>query len=442
MRAELPYAIVYWAHPEAALQVGQVPWRLYSSEKKLHVEAEAEEIGIGLQTLRSAWNNSLADRRTGASEQRNIPVTLIIAAEAALITSVTVPSVKPHHVRAAVPNLLEEWTASELDDLHIAFGARDTNGSVPVIAIDHPFLTQCLEAMAKEECSCNSVLVDAQLLPFMPATLTLVVDGQRALLRWSEYHVGAIEVAALTPLLSAILRQGNYQTLQLFVTETSRNFEDEWLPTHFSTLQKTHSIAIEKHLPTTGMLEWLTSQLAVVESRAVNLRQGDFAATMQSRRLWRRWQSVASVATVCLLVQVLVYLGIGMALNHRAQIVHDQSATLYRELFPHDKRLVNIRQQMQTHLGVINGSERASFWELFNALTKELQTLPHDTPVQLRSLTYDANNGALQVELVIPTIALIDTLQKQLSADHFVTKVLSASSENGAIVGRLNMARG
>ena len=114
---------------------------------------------------------------------------------------------------------------------------------------------------------------------------------------------------------------------------------------------------------------------------------------------------------------------------------------LYRELFPNDRRLVNLQQQLQNQLGALSGSSQRAFLDLFGQLAREIQKTPGTPPIQLRAMTYDAISGTLVVDLTIADVQALDSLQKRLSLDHTHAKVLSAAAaEEGGVAGRLSLS--
>lgn len=401
-------------------------WRLLANEQTY--------CDIGAHALRGALKESNVESRPAAA--------WIIPAEYVLITSVVVPSDKPQHIRAAVPNLLEEWTASEIYDLHIAYGQRSPNGELPVVALDRGFFTAQLAAIKAENIQCRHVFVDAQLLPWSVRTLTLLLDHRRALLRWSSQHCGAIELDALEPLLKALLETENIEHMRVLVSDSIDPAGKSFLQAALPRLQTNYGLALEQETLSCNVLEFLCNCLAR-NVDALDLRQGDFASIPDSSAAWKRWRPLAYTAGVLLTAQIIVQTGISLYLQHKAQTTHAAAEALYRDLFPNDKRLVNLQLQLQNQLGSLGDNRHRPFLELFGYLAQEIQRAPGDPPIQLLAMAYDAASGALQVDLNIANVRALDDLQKRLTARRLTVKVLSAAAdEGGAFVGRISIAGG
>jgi len=401
------------------------------------VDAEKER-GTGLESLQAELQPATQD--TQSSTANAVSATLILPAEAALIKTIAVPSAKQQHIRAAVPHLIEEWTAAELEDLHIAFGDRSSAGSVPVVAIDRDALQRWLALSETPFLRADRVFVDALLLPVAPQTLTLALDGERALLRWSDQQAGAIEISALDCVLVTLLNHEEINTIDVITPLAADCRHAPLLQDVLPALARSFSLNIEYRSIGRTLLDFLAEQLASLESSPpLNLRQGEFAPPNEHSINWRRWRPVAIVAGVCLALQISLNLILGLTLNHQADSTHAQSEKLYRELFPQDKRLVNLLQQTRAHLDAGSLSGHASFPALFSYLTKAIQNLSNEHPPQLRALQYDANTGDLQVEVVVDNIQTLDDQKKRLGIDGITTKVLHAANENGALVSRISL---
>ncbi len=418
--------------PGTGVESEQLQWLLAAPE----TAADRTSLtGIGLEALRAA--------RPGQADRPNISATLILPAEIAIVATVTVPSDKPQHIRAAAPNLLEESMASDPEQLHLAYGERSIAGEVALVALDRNEFAKQLAAIEHSGLQCDAVLIDALLLRHEPGALTLVLDGERALLRWGECSAGAIEIIGLMPLLQAILQTAPIVRIELSTTGMPGTHVAGFLQHQLPELLNEHPLTINRHTFDGSLLELLVAQGAQLATSPIDLRQGEFQAPQRSNATWRRWRPVAYVAVGLLVAQLILNLVAGAVLQHRAQNTHAEAEALYRELFPNDRRLVNLQQQLQSQLGSLAGSDRRTFLELFGALAREIQKAPGTPPIQLRAMTYDVTSGALLVDLTIADVQALDDLQKQLSVDRLRAKVLSAAAaEEGGITGRLSLSGG
>lgn len=335
--------------------------------------------------------------------------------EASAATAVTVPSDKPQHIRAAVPNLIEEGSASELDDLHIAFGNRNAEGSVPVVSADSRLFATQLAALEHSGLVCERIFVDALLLPSQPDTVTLLIHDDRALLRWGMHHGGAINIEAVEPLLVSLINAIDCRRVQVLYSHEHSAEVDVFLENDLPALQQRYTLMADKRAFEGSLLDFF-AQCLQQSMPAVDLRQGDFALPLDSGITWRRWRPVACVVGGLAAAQLVLFLSLGLYLQNEARTTHTAAEKLYRELFPNDRRVVDLQRQLQAQLGSLSGNEHKPFLELFGRLADEIQKSSGTPSIQLKAVTYDAVSGALQVDLTIGNVQALDNLQKRLAA--------------------------
>ena len=395
---------------------------------------DIQQKGNGTANMHSALTLS-SESTSGDAVQRD--TVLIIPAELAFNARIFVPSAKSAHIQAAVPHLMEEWTLGELDTLHLSIGERSDSGHIAVSAVDRELIVQALKTVESPLNTCSAIYVDAALLPHAPNTLTLFIDRERALFRWNGEQAGAIEITAFIPFLSALFHQCSFSEINLSYTAQTQL---EYIDALVQRILSAHPQSIINRQPVIVSLIHFYAERIKTAHEAVNLRQGKFALERSHAKHWQRWKPLAIAAAVCVLIQMSLNFIIGWQLNQKAKNTHEQAAMLYHELFPNDKRIVNIRQQFQNHLNNDTGTDQKPFFTLFGDLTREIRNTSADKPIQLRSLVYDKKSTGLQVELIVPSVPILDDLQKRLSVTGNQAKITSAANADGVVIGRLNLA--
>src|SRR5579859_2805217 len=107
-------------------------------------------------------------------------VTAILPAEQVTLLHVDVPSRNPQKVLQAVPFMLEDKLAEDVESLHFALGERDTTGQL-VAVVSRPRLHRCLDELAAAGIVPTRVVPDVcAVLPEVDAAVT-VLDGGMAL---------------------------------------------------------------------------------------------------------------------------------------------------------------------------------------------------------------------------------------------------------------------
>lgn len=364
--------------------------------------------------------------------KRLLQAVAIIPAETVLQTTVNVPTKKPKEIRSIVPNLIENWAAEELETLHVAIGSRQVDNRVGATLIRRELISSWIDAITDAGLRCRRAVVDAQLLPWEPNTLTILVDRQRALLRWGWANSGALPCQQL-PLLLERLCDYNPETCRLLISGETSPSDAEAVK---NTLLTRGIVINVDELGQTSSTYFIKR---LIETDVVNMLQGELAPPDAAISQWLRWRVTVYIASGLLVTQLLLCLIGGGFFALRAYHAHGEAERLYHELFPDDKRLVNVRQQMLNHINQNRQDSRSPFLTLFGRLAKTIQAERTGPVPRLRSLAFDANNGTMQVDLLLPDIETLDKLQQSLREQNINSKILSATSENVAIVGRLSL---
>ena len=75
-------------------------------------------------------------------------VIVLVPGTDVILTSVTVPTRNRNRMAAAVPYLLEEQLAADVDESHFALGERDAEGRVAVAVVSRARMDAWLAALA------------------------------------------------------------------------------------------------------------------------------------------------------------------------------------------------------------------------------------------------------------------------------------------------------
>ena len=120
-------------------------------------------------------------------------VVLLVPTEHCLSMRCIVPGKTVGQMRRALPYVVEEFVAGDIDAMHIAAGPIRRNEPVDVVLIERTVLQSWLEALAAHGLVAGYAAADAALLPSVQGEATLLFDGDRVLVR-SVDQVAAIEV--------------------------------------------------------------------------------------------------------------------------------------------------------------------------------------------------------------------------------------------------------
>ncbi|MES2817678.1 MAG: type II secretion system protein GspL [Pseudomonadota bacterium] len=336
-----------------------------------------------------------------ASEGR--PLALILPAEVCSAFAVSLPTQKERWLRQALPYAVEELLAEDVEQLHLALGERMGDGRYRVIALRRTLLSGWLEGLSKEGVRVARIHLDADLLPREHSQLLLLPD--RALLG------GAAEARLAFPADAWPALLGHFpEPLQVHgqASQAPAGIEQ------YSQVADPHRL-LAQGIPT-----------------AVDLAQGDFALKAPSSGLGP-WKPLLAVAGLWLVLQWGFNLGQAWYLKQQGEAYAAQSLALYKELFPQDTRIVNLRKQFEDHL-VQGGGSTAGFMPLLN---QAAGALGENRALSIQQIDYSQNRGDLALQVRAPDFAVLEQLRQRLSDSGLAVQLGSANREENGVTARV-----
>lgn len=330
------------------------------------------------------------------------PVTLVLPAEVCSFFAVNLPTRKARWVAQALAYAVEELLAENVDELHLSHGEALEDGRRRVIAIQRQRLADWLADLRAQGLVVVAIHVDADLLPRDGAQLLFI--GERGLLGGSPEARLAF-LSAQWPLLAG-----------------------QCAPAHARGTLAAAPGPVEDY----QVLDDPYRYLAGGRAAALNLAQSEFAVNLGGGGL-RPWKPVFAVLGLVLLVQLGVNLGQAWYLQAQGDRYAEASVALYRELFPEDQRIVNLRAQFADHIG--QGS--ASSAQFMRLLDEVAVVLAEGVPVSIGQLDYNDASGSLALQVRAGDFAALEQLRQRLGEASQGVQMGSASRDGDGVAARV-----
>ena len=331
------------------------------------------------------------------------PWELVLPVEAVSACAVQLPTQRARWLRQALPFAVEELLAEDVEQMHLALGEVLGDGRYRVYAVRAAWLRECLALFTAKPP--QAIRMDADLLPRQGSQL-LWLNG-----RWLLGGEGIARLALQAedwPLLAS----------RCPTPHRASAMSGQALPEPVDEAQ---------------VLEQPESWL-VQQGGGVDLAQGEFAVREVGSG-GRRWRPLVGVVALCLLLQWGFNLAQGWYLQREADAYAEASAALYRELFPQDSKLINLRAQLDQHLAEATEGDSP----LLGLLGDVAAALHADgaAQVQINQLDYSATRGDLALQLQAPGFAELEHLRERLEQTGRAVQMGSASREADGVSARL-----
>lgn len=377
-----------------------------------------------------AWRSSegtsgegtLAEVATAANGQR---IVVFIPSVDVLLLDAMVPTRKRDRLLQAVPYVLEEHLAGDVETLHFALGnpssalGDPTLNSIPVMVVARTRMDDWLATLGKAGIAPHALIPDVLALPLLPGTWTLFRESHTTLLRTGPQTGCAPDPEWLSMVLEqvgteppSILRVASDS---LFPPLPPLPFTIEELPCPNGVL----ALLIEGYRP----------------NETINLLQGPYGRHEHFDRLWRPWRA----ATILLLVLMgLRFTGMVVEknrLNAEDITLRTRMADLYQQTFPEARKIVNPRVQMEQRLNALHDQPEDGSDSLLGLLARTAPILGSIEAMELRTLRY--KDGGMELDLSIKNLQMLDRLKQNLAETGMEVEIRSARAQGDNVEGYL-----
>lgn len=364
--------------------------------------AKEEEI-IASGTLASA--HALGELRERAGGR---PVVTLVPGSDLIFRRVSLPGKYSRQAAAALPYLLEEQIASDVDELHLVVLAHEGH-DVDLMAVDKEKMQTWLGWLEAAGLKSQQLLPDVLALPQAADCWSALQLGKEWLLRQGPCQ----GIVADEPLLAMLLA-----------------VEAEPVTIHSHTpvppIPTANWQAADPELP------MLLLAKGALNCQA-NLLQGPYRPQTEYSRYWLQWRKVAVVAGLLLLV-ALTQRGVHLyQLAEQDKALKAEIRQVYTRIFPGETRIVNVRSQMAQHLKLLGQTPQDGVLLLLTELAPTFAEVPGLKPQVLR---FDAARGELRLQVTAPGFTEIERF-RELAGKRFEVQQGEVRSTEGKVEGAL-----
>ncbi len=374
--------------------------------------------------------------------------TVIIApGEDILFRKLAVPAAQKRYLKEIVPYLMEDAMADTLESMHIVNG-KEHEGKYPVMAVRHSRIRDWMERLRQHDITPDCMVADTYVMSLFPDKVCVLFDE-----RYSIISTDTIALKTDTSNITLLLRsylseQGNdaapVSSIALLATAAARG--DARIDAEIAD-------AI-KYLDTRGIastveqidnsFDYLCQRLnAVFEAGQGGQLANLIGAPYQGHVIRRQrfnWRALALVLLLCMGLKVMTDIATGLYLERQIAQLDEKVISLYRDLFPQDSKIVNVKVQMENHLKQSAASaSQVEFVTLVGIISKQLSMIGQPARIQIQNLRYDSQQNALWLDIQAKDIQLLDQLERYLTGEVEDVKILSVSDEEQWINGRFRI---
>lgn len=353
------------------------------------------------------------------------PANVVFLAPGQHVLSVTcrVPGKSAGQIRRALPYVVEEFIAGDIERSHIASGPVRRGQPVNCCIIDDELLRDWLACLAALGIRPGFLVSEAELLPVEPRTASVLFENGHTLLR-TEDQAATIDRGNLLPAIMSL--------------DLDRITLINGALTDIEASQLELDVERANPIPMTGeggVLAYLAEQWRR-QQPSLNLLQGEYAPRMPRNARAARWRGVALLAAAWLLLGIAAKVTTGIWSSIQADSLESESMAIYAGIFPGDRTATvqNIRRRMQARLGErpdVTGRTMVQF-------TGDLAAVM-DSAMTLIGIDYNEARGEFATELLVRRYDDVDRVREALEARGVRAEIASAEQVERGVQARLRM---
>jgi len=377
-----------------------------------------------------------------------LDIILILQGSHVFSTTVNIPSKQSKHIAQALPFMLEDNVAEDVEQLHFAPGSRDDEGNVGVLAIRKNEIESLVRGFEAAGLPLTAILPDMLCLPAHEDEWMFVTDGHQLITRTSQYQALSIELDALPILLNSLFSEDSEvpapSTLKVRVTQEfkSENFEN-WLKSQITShIADTDTKLDLEHVESSEFL-YICDRINSDTIKQSNLLVGRYKSVAKRAPSLFNWQPMAALASIFLVLFVGFQYFQASTLKDQAVQADVDAKALYRKYFPQDKRVFDVKKQMQSHLKNANKQgDGIGFLPLLAQVGKEMNKMNRLAKTQVINplrISFDEVQGELRIDCTAPGFKDLDKLKQMLEDTQLIVEIARASQDGDKIKARINV---
>jgi general secretion pathway protein L len=374
---------------------------------------------LGHGSLQSA-NAAAAGRRC----------TALVDAVDVLLAEATLPAASQSRLRQIAPFTLEESLANDVDEMVFAIGSKLPSGATLVAAVAQDRIDAWLAELREAGIVPNALCSENDGIPDIPATLVLLIEGERIAGRKpgrAPFVFEGLELAQVLPLVLARKPdEPELHHVRVFTDAAGHSRFGEEL----AALGGRFASADVKLLRE-GVFPHLAATLA--QKPGTNLLQGAYAPKSNWVALLKPWRVAASLAAAAIVLSLLLQGAEFWQLQRTNAALEEVVAPACQRVVG-DSSTSGCQREVRRRLGLNANSATEDFLSTLAAIAAA-----RDPEMRVDALNY--RNRAMNLQVIAPSTATVAEFADELQQTRRFAVEIEANNpiDGGGTEGRLRI---
>ena len=306
-------------------------------------------------------------------------IVFVVPGEKVLMTNGSVPSKQKRKIAQAVPFVVEEQLAAEIEESFFAIGERNKKGEVQVSVIDEEVLEGIMADLEELDLRPNKMISETSLVKSKDSAIAVIEEDRTHFMRpdgcgitlQKDNVAAAISMIEPSNGLELIGSASSLESLAIPIAEARAN------EVNVSELK----------------VEFMGfSQLcSYFDGSETNMLQGKYKVDEPIPEIGKEWRQVLIVLAVGACLHLGLVFGQGWHLAKKADENRNLAKTLYEEIFPGEKNVRDIRRRWNSKLGRRDADAGNDFLGLFSRAAVGIEP----AELMLQNINYNESRGDL-----------------------------------------------
>jgi len=356
-----------------------------------------------------------------------------------LLKSLNVPAKSSRAMRLAVPYMLEDSLAEEVEQLFFAYAelANDSDGNNCFTAIvAHKQMQQWLSWLSDADIETKSILPDVLAMPINDEGWSAIAlnesTQQQVIVRQELWKGFTLDASAWQLQCQAFSHHQQEDEAEELEQQASIEIQ-AYSPLAHSEQLNINSMPEE--LPLALMAQSKNDKL-----NRFNLLQGQYKIKESRSHAGQQWLWVAGVAMFALLLSLGHKSAQLWNLNTAQENVKQEIVAIYKKTFPKTKRVrvSTIKSQLNRELALLGGvSDRQGFLAM---LAKVQPAFAKVSALKPESLKFDGKRQELRIQAVAKDYQAFEQFSVALAAANLTVKQGSQSNQGDQVTGSFSIS--
>ena len=309
-------------------------------------------------------------------------IVALIPGNHVLLTSAAVPSRQARQIVQALPYVVEEKLAVDVDECHFALGEKNAAGEFSVAINTLEEMRKYLSALDDIGVEPNLITVDTLLARNSDGTV-VTIESNKAHIRPPDGTGICVSTDQLALAFGLIQQPGN---VDIYGTESAI----DQLKMEIAQIEVNASVTI--HPEANNDLRVLADNY---QGSELNLLQGEFRVSKDVQGDQHIWRSAAILAACTFVLHISLVFLQGIYLDVMGAQYEQEAKILYQDIFPRDRNIRDIRRRWNAH---VSGSGSVADGEFLPLFRDTVAHLPGSKLV-VNNINYNESRGDLILQL-------------------------------------------